>query len=135
MSPMMQSSISEGNGSSGFGVELRGFFSSSSEAATKIMQWSALKGAGPYDKMAMCESEGGFFFVYARNPESVESSEAGPLKTAVFRREIHRFFLDLEPYLAKLKAAWIADLSVSAHGGSLTMAILYREGFKDGVHA
>ena len=120
-SNMMQGFRMEGTAESGFGVVLSGFHASVTEAGSKIQ---ALHEKFPTARQIMAWEDNGYLS-YLALCEERDTLLTAP-RILCYRREPHKFFVDLPRVLASTRAQKILSLSLTGSLGSLSLVMLYR---------
>lgn len=119
---MMAPAQLEGVADSGFGILLHGFHAPVQEAPARL---DALKSklSGRAREIAFVEDNGYVtcLVVERRTPAIPSNSEF-----AMFRREPHRFFIDLPKFIASTRAQLVDRLILSGSLGSVSLVLLYR---------
>jgi hypothetical protein len=124
MAQMMAGLLTEGEASTGFGVRLYGFHSSSQDYPKKLSD--VIRDDRIPQKFLQCEVNGYLTFLAMQQERGMEPDS--PLQIGIFRREPHKFFQDLGEFLHHTSAFYIHDLSLTSSLGSLTLTILYQRG-------
>ena len=127
-SHMMQGFLTEGSADSGYGMSLKGFYCPNAEYPGRLEVLYAK--AGFINDFVAFEVNGYTLFLASKR----ESYQV-PLdrKIATYRREPHKFFSDLQPFLAKTKAQYIDRMTLSGSLGSISLTLLYRPVGEAGV--
>lgn len=125
MANMMAGIRLEGAADSGYGVRLVGFHVQMPDFPSRL---DALSKSTSVFECAQAENNGWITFL-AQEWRPVEETENfdGPKKIAVFRREPHRFFLDLGEFLKKTRACFVDQILLSDSLGSVTLTMVYRQ--------
>jgi len=118
---MMAGPQLSGSAESGYGIRLSGFHCASRDFAVnadfiaKDIQGGA--------KISQCEMEGHVAFLIATRDGLSIPAET---KLATYRREPHKFFIDLAHFIKSTRACFIDDMVLTSSSGSLCLTILYR---------
>jgi len=119
--PMMAGLQMEGVAESGYGIKLSGFHCSALEFPKKLGDFTK-DGVTP-GKISQCESNSYVSFLMCSR-EGLHTP--AQVKIATFRREPHRFFIDLATWLRSTRAMFVDDMILSQSYGSLTLTLMYR---------
>lgn len=118
-SRMMPTTDFSGVAESSYGTTLGGFHCRRIEFQGRLED--LLKKMGRFDHVAQVEQEDFITFLAAKSDYALDSD----LKPAFYRRETHKFFLELGKFLSGLKAAHIQELALSGSLGSVSLTVLY----------
>lgn len=121
---MMSGMILETSVESGYGLSLSGFHGSTMEFPGKLRDLLA-KNEDP-DFMIQAEENGYVTFLVGKNLPGFERELHCVKRIAFLRREPHRFFPDLGPWLKNLFVSEIIQASLTGSSGSLTLTLLYK---------
>ena len=130
MANMMAGIQTEGTAESGFGIRIAGFHCGTFEFGGRLESLKS-KIRGP-DKIVQWEDNGYTMFLALKDDNAVKNLTQLS-KIATFRREPHRFFSDLPKWLMSTKAQHIEQVLLSGSLGSISLTILYRPAYADGV--
>jgi hypothetical protein len=121
MSPMMAGLQMEGKADSGYGVLIQGFHGTTAEFPGKL---AALQASIPSPIDIAVSEDNGYAtcLVWERGHDFIPSER----KVAYFRREFHKFFIDLPKFVASTKAQYVDRMILSGSLGSISLTLLYR---------
>jgi len=124
---MMQAVVLQGEASNDSGlVKLAGFITNSGDISKKCEE--VFPPDSGWRKLAHTESNGRMMLLALQSPTDAPYI---PRKVAVYRREDHKFFVDLSFIFQRLAIATIDDVTVSESHGSFSMVLLYTERSSD----
>ena len=119
---MMSDGKTSGSADSGAGVSVAGFYVPNGVVPTHLKEIE--QDFGPFTEIALHESEGWTFFLGVHG--DVRSYDTAPVwKLGYFRRESHKFFVDLPVWAFSSRAVRVKRLTIFQSSGSLSLAWLY----------
>lgn len=111
----------EGIADSGYGVTLGGFHCPAVEFPSRLEDLKSR--FGPFRDVCVREENGYVtFLAYARETPVIPQG----IEIQTFRREPHKFFVDLPRFLLKTRAQFVDRMVLSGSMGSLSLTLLYR---------
>ena len=118
---MMASVKTSGSAESGYGISLHGFHCPTLEFQARLDELT--KNLYSFNDCVQFEENGHIVFLALKRESSIIPAHR---QAATFRREPHKFFLDLPAFLARTKAQFVDRLCLSGSLGSISLTLLYR---------
>jgi hypothetical protein len=127
---MMAGIRMDGIAESGYGVTIAGFHCQTIDAPAKLSELLSRLSSKPTDFTT--HEENGYVTFVAASVDANFLSTDGP-EVVVYRREPHKFFIDLPKFIAATRAREVLRMSITGSLGSLSLTLLYKSAPRSNV--